>query len=69
MMHFSKHIPIAKVMHKCTLSDHTDRHVLPNIIHMYDFRFRNVLPSFAMSLAPLQFPTHSPSSKTSLPHL
>lgn len=27
------------------LSDHTDRHVLPNAVHMYDSRFRNVLPS------------------------
>lgn len=45
MMHFSKHVLTAKVMHKCTLSDHTDRHVLPNAVHMYNFRFRNVLPS------------------------
>lgn len=32
-------------MPECTPSDHTDRHVLPNAVHMYDSRFRNVLPS------------------------
>ena len=45
MMPFSKHILTAKLMLECMLSDHTDRHVLPNVVHMYDFRFGNVLPS------------------------